>query len=77
MQAIFGIRSEGLKIDMEEYLETAGPGAELTEEAQPAVKYAAMGIAPKLRDPDAAKKAGGFLKALGGGKDVKGVSIVG
>jgi PTS system glucose-specific IIC component len=37
IQAIFGTRSEGLKTDMEEFLKTAGPEAELTEEAQPAV----------------------------------------
>jgi len=71
MQAIFGTRSEGLKTDMEEFLKTAGPEAELTEETQPAVEYAAMGIAPKLRDPEAPQKARDFLKALGGGKNVK------
>jgi glucose PTS system EIICB or EIICBA component len=71
MQAIFGTRSEGLKTDMEEFLKTAGPEAELTEEIQPAVEYAAMGIAPKLRDPEAAQKASDFLKALGGAKNVR------
>ena len=71
MQAIFGTRSEGLKTDMEEFLRAAGTEAELTEEAQPAVEYAAMGIAPKLRDPEAPQKARDFLKALGGGKNVK------
>jgi PTS system D-glucosamine-specific IIC component len=35
MQAIFGIRSEGLKTDLEEPLKSTGPEAELTEEAQP------------------------------------------
>ena len=71
MQAIFGTRSEGLKTDMEEFLKTAGPEAELTEAAQPAVEYAAKGISPKLRDPEAAQKARDFLKALGGAKNVR------
>ena len=71
MQAIFGTRSEGLKTDMEEFLKTAGPEAELTEATQPAVEYAAMGIAPKLRDPEAPQKARDYLKALGGAKNVK------
>ena len=71
MQAIFGTRAEGLKTDMEEYLKTAGPEAELGEEAQPAVEYAAKGITPKLRDPEAAHKASDFLKALGGAKNVR------
>ena len=71
MQAIFGTRSEGLKTDMEEFLKTAGPEAELSEAAQPAVEYAAKGISPKLRDPEAAQKARDFLKALGGAKNVR------
>jgi len=71
MQAIFGTRSENLKTDMEEFLKTAGPEAELSEAAQPAVEYAAKGISPKLRDPEAAQKARDFLKALGGAKNVR------
>jgi PTS system glucose-specific IIC component len=71
MQAIFGTRSEGLKTDMEEYMRSAGPEADVTAETQPAVEYAAMGIAPRLRDPEAAQKASGFFKALGGAKNVK------
>ena len=71
MQAIFGTRSEGLKTDMEEFLKTAGPEAELTEAAQPAVEYAVKGVSPKLRDPEAAQKARDFLKALGGAKNVR------
>ena len=71
MQAIFGTRSEGLKTDMEEFLKTAGPEAELTEAAQPAVAYEVKGISPKLRDPEAAQKARDFLQALGGAKNVR------
>jgi glucose PTS system EIICB or EIICBA component len=71
MQAIFGTRSEGLKTDIEEFLKTAGPEAELTEAAQPAVEYEVKGISPKLRDPEAAQKARDFLTALGGAKNVR------
>jgi len=71
MQAIFGTRSEGLKTDMEEYMRSAGPEAEVTAETQPAVEYAVQGIAPKLRDPEAAQKASDLLKAVGGAKNVK------
>jgi PTS system glucose-specific IIC component len=71
MQAIFGTRSEGLKTDMEEFLRAAGPEAELTEAAQPAVEYAVKGISPKLRDPEAAQKARDFLVALGSAKNVR------
>ncbi|MBP1780077.1 MAG: glucose transporter subunit [candidate division NC10 bacterium] len=71
MQAIFGTRSEGLKTDMEEFLKTAGPEAELTEAAQPAVEYEVKGISPKLRDPEAAQKARDLLAALGGAKNVR------
>jgi PTS system glucose-specific IIC component len=71
MQAIFGTRSEGLKTDMEEFLKSAGPEAELTEAATPAVEYAVKGISPKLRDPEAAQKARDFLQALGGARNVR------
>jgi glucose PTS system EIICB or EIICBA component len=56
---------------MEEYLKPAGPEAELGEEAQPAVEYAAKGVMLKLCDPEAAHKASDFLKALGGAKNVR------
>ncbi len=70
LQAIFGTRSENLKTDMEEYLKTAGPEAELTEEIPAAVEYAPKGLEPKLRDPDAPSKVSDFIKALGGAKNI-------
>ena len=70
LQAIFGTRSENLKTDMEEYLKTAGPEAELTEEVPAAVEYAPKGLEPKLRDPDAPRKVSDFIKALGGTKNI-------
>jgi hypothetical protein len=33
---------------MEEYLNTAGPGGEVTEEAQPVVKYAVLGSGTRI-----------------------------
>jgi glucose PTS system EIICB or EIICBA component len=71
MQAIFGTRSENLKTDMEEYLRSAGPEAELTEEAEPEVEYEPRGINPKLRDPAAAQKARDIIGALGGPENIR------
>ena len=66
LQAIFGTRSENLKTDMEEYLETAGDEAELQEGDVPEVSYAPKGAAPKLRDPLGPEKAREVIAGLGG-----------
>ena len=66
MQAIFGTRSENLKTDMQEYLKTAGPEADEVEEDLPAKVAAPAGLVPRLRDPDAARKASAYIAALGG-----------
>jgi glucose PTS system EIICB or EIICBA component len=66
MQAIFGTRSENLKTDMEEYLETAGDEAELHEGDMPEVAYESKGVAPKLRDPLGPEKARDVIAGLGG-----------
>jgi glucose PTS system EIICB or EIICBA component len=65
MQAIFGTRSENLKTEMEDYLKSAGPEADEIEEASP-VKAAPAGLQPRLRDPDAPRKANAYIVALGG-----------
>ena len=67
MQAIFGTRSENLKTEMQDYLKTAGPEADEIEPESP-VKAPAPppGFEPKLRDPDAARKAAAYVAALGG-----------
>jgi PTS system glucose-specific IIC component len=65
MQAIFGTRSEGLKTEMEDYLKSAGPEADEIEEASP-VKTPPPGLQPRLRDPDAPRRAGAYIAALGG-----------
>jgi len=70
MQAIFGTRSENLKTEMEEYLKTAGPEADEVESESPVKPPAPTGIEPKLRDPDAARKAAAFIAALGGKENI-------
>ncbi len=66
MQAIFGTRSENLKTDMQEFLKTAGPEADEVEEELPQKATAPAGLVPRLRDPDAARKASAYIAALGG-----------
>ena len=66
MQAIFGTRSENLKTEMEDYLKTAGPEADQIEAESPVKTPPPVGLEPKLRDPDAPRKAAAFIEALGG-----------
>jgi PTS system glucose-specific IIC component len=72
LQAIFGPKSDNLKTDMEEYLRTAGPEAELPEgAAAPRVQYQVGTLKPKARDPFAPDRARGILAALGGAGNVR------
>ena len=73
LQAIFGTRSDNLKTDMQKYLKSAGPEADLPEDGshEPAVEYKPKAIEPKLRDPEAPDKAAAFVKALGGAENIK------
>jgi PTS system glucose-specific IIC component len=67
VQAIFGTQSENLKTDMQEYLKTAGPEADQVEEPSPVkASPAPAGLEPRLRDPDAARRADVYITALGG-----------
>jgi PTS system glucose-specific IIC component len=66
MQAIFGTRSENLKTEMQEYMKSAGPEADEIEAPSPVNAPAPPGLETPLRDPDAARKAGAFIAALGG-----------
>jgi PTS system glucose-specific IIC component len=66
VQAIFGTQSENLKTDMQEFLKTAGPEADELDEPSPIKAPAPAGLQPKLRDPDAARKASAYIAALGG-----------
>jgi PTS system glucose-specific IIC component len=70
MQAIFGTRSEGLKTDMQEYLKTAGPEADEVEEPSPVKTPPPPGLEPRLRDPDAPRKAGAYIAGLGGAANI-------
>lgn len=75
MQAIFGTRSEILKTDMDEYLKTAGPEAEL--ERRPGSKAASVDVAgfPAIVvDPDARAKCEKWLIAVGGSENLTQVS---
>jgi PTS system glucose-specific IIC component len=66
-QAIFGTRSENLKTDMEEYLQSAGDDAEVSAPVSPSVTAAARSEpSPKRRDPLAPDKAETWIDALGG-----------
>jgi glucose PTS system EIICB or EIICBA component len=71
VQAIFGPRAENLKTDMEEYLETAGEDAELSEADVPSVSHKPKGVEPKLRDPLAPEKARDVIAALGGPRNIR------
>lgn len=72
VQAIFGTRSENLKTEIQEYLKSAGPEADEVEPASPVkTAPAPAGLQPKLRDPDAARKASSFIAALGGKDNIE------
>jgi PTS system glucose-specific IIC component len=66
MQAIFGTRSENLKTEMQDYLKSAGPEADEVEGASPVKAPPPAGLQPRLRDPDAPRKASAYIAALGG-----------
>jgi PTS system glucose-specific IIC component len=67
IQAIFGTQSENIKTDLEEYLASAGPEAELTgPKPAAAADHAAAGFVEPERDPEAAAKARAWISALGG-----------
>jgi len=72
LQAIFGPKSDNLKTDMEEYLHTAGPEAELPiGAAAPKVHYKADDLRPRHRDPMAPQQARAMLAGLGGAGNVQ------
>ncbi len=69
VQAIFGTRSENLKTDLEEYLKTAGPEADLSSAEVAAMP--AQEVAPKRAvDPHAATRAPQLVAALGGSGNI-------
>jgi PTS system glucose-specific IIC component len=77
MQAIYGPKSEGYKMEMDEYMQVAGPEAELSETDL----IATAGVAPqpataKQRDMAAGDKARSFIQSLGGVKNIKQVEAV-
>ena len=74
LQAIFGTRSEILKTDMEEYLKTAGPDAELDQRPNPATAADTAGFPSAPVDPEARSKCEKWLKAMGGRENLTAVT---
>jgi PTS system glucose-specific IIC component len=77
MQAIFGPKSEGYKMDMDDYLRVAGPEAELSAtDVIEAAAVAPVATTSKLRDPSAAQKGRDFISGLGGARNIQQVDAV-
>lgn len=66
MQAIFGPKSDDMKVALQEYLETAGPEADQVEGVSPVVAPTVASVTPKLRDINAPENAKQIISALGG-----------
>jgi len=75
VQAIFGTQSENMKTDLEEYLATAGPEAELTGRKPAAAAAPAAGFVEPERDPEAAVKARAWIDAMGGAEAIGSVEV--
>ncbi|HIK43458.1 MAG TPA: PTS transporter subunit EIIB, partial [Leptolyngbyaceae cyanobacterium M65_K2018_010] len=76
-QAIFGPRSDNLKTDMAEYLNTAGPEADVVEvPAGGFVDETAPDLAKIPPDPKAGEKAAAMVVALGGADNIRTVDPV-
>ncbi len=75
VQAIFGTRSENLKTDMDEYLQTAGDEAEVSAETVPTAAPVpdVEEVAQRPRDPQARQKAVEWITALGGTNNIRSV----
>lgn len=77
MQAIYGPKSEGYKMDMDEYMKVAGPEAELSETDLIATTVtASQPVTGKVRDLAAGDRARSFIQGLGGVKNIKKVEAV-
>lgn len=79
-QAIFGPRSENLKTDMVEYLQTAGAEADEAYTPNPAEAAAEAALVeptqPTIqRDPHADQKATDWINALGGSQNIRSVDV--
>lgn len=66
VQAIFGTQSENLKTDMEHYLKSAGPEADVVEASPPGRGANAPAVEPGAGDADASRKVAAYIVALGG-----------
>ena len=72
MQAIFGTQAENLKTAMAEYLESAGPEADLTAPPPVAVASTSPAVTQSaVVDPEIEKKGSQFIAALGGPSNIE------
>jgi glucose PTS system EIICB or EIICBA component len=72
LQAIFGTQAENMKTAMEEYLQTAGPEADLTERPLlPASSAATVATPVQLADPALSKTGAQLIAALGGAANIE------
>lgn len=74
MQAIFGPKSDDMKVALQQYLETAGPEADQIEGVSPVVAPTVASVTPKLRDSRAPENAKAIIAALGGGANITAVN---
>ncbi len=76
MQAIFGLRSENLMSDMQEYIEQTDSEAECMkqEKLSQAVQQETT-EKPKLHDPNTPEKVGKWIAALGGSANISSVEL--
>ncbi len=71
VQAIFGTASENLKTGMEEYMQTAGPEAEVPEPEGPAEAPSLQAVSRGKLDPEAGRRSEALIRALGGRENIR------
>lgn len=70
MQAIFGPKSDDMKVALQEYLKTAGPEADEVEGTSPVIAPTVASVTPKLRDINAPQNAKQIIVAVGGSENI-------
>ena len=76
MQAIFGLSSENLMSDMQEYIEQTGSEAECMKQETPSQAVHQERIKkPKLHDSSASEKVNKWIAALGGSANISSVEL--
>lgn len=76
MQAIFGLHSENLMSDMQEYIEQTGSKAECVKQETPSqITRQETTEKPKLYDSSASEKVGIWIVALGGSANISSMEL--